>query len=134
MSDIKTKIREAKDIDTIPYPVEEWDVTLELRAFTVGERGIYLEKMQSYRDDDGNLRRGYIAAMQPALLVSSCFDPETSEPIFDDTDEEWLIEKSGDVVDGIVTKILKMNGLMAELDSDETVVDAGKDDSSKIVD
>ena len=130
MSSIAEKIRNTPDIAAKPYPVPEWDVDLELRAFTMGERAVYMEKIQGLTNEDGTKPKGWLAELQPALLIAACYDPETDEPVFTDADAEWLPTKNGAVVDGIVTEVMKMNGMMGELDEDESAADAGKDDSS----
>lgn len=56
------------------------------------------------------------------ILTSCCFDPDTGEALFELSDMDWLFEeKSGAVIDRIVTSCLEVSGL-----TPKAVDDAGK--------
>ena len=104
---LKEKIKSAKDLNSETIYVDEWDVNIEIRAFSARKRleiGKFASNME-LKDSESNLK--FIGS----LLKESCYDPETGEQIFEESDVEWISDKSGVVLDKIVDKALRINGL-----------------------
>jgi hypothetical protein len=113
---IKDKIRSSADMARESITVDEWDVTLEVRSMSARQRA----KFASSFDQGATTDR--IETLWRSVLTSCCFDPETNELLFDDSDMEWLLnEKSGVVVDRIVNACLEVSGL-----KEKSVDEAGK--------
>lgn len=118
---IKNKIRSAKDIDRELVSVPEWDVEIEVRSMTVRQRAAFLAANQDH-SEDGPAR---IEAVYGQILVTCCIDPETGDAVFDEDDLSWLMtEKSGSVIDRLVTRCLEASGL-----KEKAVDEAGKSSS-----
>lgn len=121
MSRLADKIRSARDYNSETYEIPEWDVEVEIRSLTAAARSLFVEKLQQQASQGLGT-----ANLVSALIVGSCYDPETGEPVFGPDDAEWLMgEKSGAVVDRLATQCLKVSGL-----KDDAVDDAGKDSSA----
>jgi hypothetical protein len=119
VSNLKDKIKAAEDQASEMVPVPEWDVTIEIRSMTAGERAKFMGR---FVGGNGNLD---FESMYPACLIATAFDPDTGELLFDDTDVVWLKEKNGAILERLAQKAMEMSGL------DEKAVDrAGKDSSS----
>lgn len=118
---LKNKIRAAKDIDKELVEVPEWDVTIEVRSMTVRQRAAFLAANQDH-SEDGPAR---IEGVYGQILVTCCIDPETGDPVFEEDDLSWLMtEKSGSVIDRLVTRCLEASGL-----KEKAVDEAGKSSS-----
>lgn len=102
---LRDKILAAKDIKEETYEVPEWDVTLLLRGMTAKQRG---RVMQACTDP----KTGAVSyeKMYPKLTISGCFDPETKEAVFDDSDNDSINEKDGGIVETIAMKIMNLSG------------------------
>lgn len=123
---LKNKIRSAKDIEHQLIDVPEWDVTIEIRSMTVRQRAAFLAANQD-NSEDGPKR---IEAVYGQILVTCCIDPETGDPVFDEDDLAWLMtEKSGSVIDKLVTQCLEASGL-----KEKAVDEAGKSSSGSPTD
>jgi len=113
---IKDKIRSSADMARESITVDEWDVTLEVRSMSARQRARFASSFDQGETTDR------IETLWRSVLTSCCFDPETGELLFDDSDMEWLLnEKSGVVVDRIVNACLEVSGL-----KEKSVDDAGK--------
>ncbi len=118
---LKNKIRAAKDIDKELVEVPEWDVTIEVRSMTVRQRAAFLAANQDH-SEDGPAR---IEGVYGQILVTCCIDPESGDPVFEEDDLSWLMtEKSGSVIDRLVTRCLEASGL-----KEKAVDEAGKSSS-----
>lgn len=113
---IKDKIRSSADMARESIIVDEWDVTLEVRSMSARQRARFASSFDQGETTDR------IETLWRSVLTSCCFDPETGELLFDNSDMEWLLnEKSGVVVDRIVNACLEVSGL-----KEKSVDDAGK--------
>ena len=116
---MKAKIRLAKDIDREHVNVPEWDVTIEVRSMTVRQRAAFVAASQDNSEESGDR----IENVYGQILCTCCLDPETGEAIFDEDDLSWLMtEKSGAVIDRLVTRCLEVSGL-----KEKAIDEAGKD-------
>jgi len=109
MADLLEKIKLAKDLKSITHEVPEWDVTIEIRAFSVRKRmeirNLFLAQKDIEDSETDNL--DFICS----LLIESCFDPDTGEKIFNINDADWIPDKSGPVLDEIIKQAMEVNGL-----------------------
>ena len=122
---IKNKIKAADDIDRVSLDVDEWGVTIEIRSMSVRQRAAFIAANQ---DGDGQGAR--VEALYGQMLVTCVYDPETGELVFDESDLDWLLtEKSGSVIDRIVTRCLEVSGL-----KEKSVDELGKSSSASLTD
>jgi hypothetical protein len=90
------------------YEAEAWGVMLEVRSMTVATKTAVTEK--ATRDDDLDM-----GIMLPAILIATCFDPETGEHVFTDADTGWLSDQPAGVIEEIATVGLRLSGLSKAL-------------------
>lgn len=95
--------------------VEAWGQTVEVRSMTVAEQARLVDKFT--RVDGTRDVGGWV----PAVIVATCFDPQTGEPVFTDDDVDWLRAQPASAVDGVATAGLRVSGL-----TEAIVADAGQ--------
>ena len=118
---LRDKIRAASDVERVLVPVPEWDVTLEVRSMSLRQRAAFVAAGQD-TSEDGVAR---VEKVYGQILTTCCLDPETGDPVFDADDLGWLMsEKSGIVIDALVTRCLEVSGLR-----EKAVDEAGKSSS-----
>lgn len=115
VSDIRDAIRSSNDNAPIPLDVPEWSVKVGVRGMTGDERADFTDR---FSDESGKVDWHSI---YEDVVIASCVHPETGEPIFEPSDREWLMSKSGAVLDRIAKKALDLSGL-----GEKAVDSAGK--------
>jgi len=116
---IRQKALNAKDVKTELVPIPEWDVTIEVRGFTLGERLAFYDKVAV----DGQVNRENFL---PELVIASAFDPDSGEKVFEAADRDMLKGKSAAALERITTVATRLSGMSeddvkdAETDLDET--------------
>jgi hypothetical protein len=110
VSALKQAIADANDITSEEMYVSAWDVTVGIRSMDGNARANLVE---NFTDENGRMsfRRLY-----PELLIQCVFDPNTGEPVFDDTEEDrqLILSKSGAVLEEVAKKAMEMSGLDAK--------------------
>lgn len=105
MSNLREKIRNANDITCEVLHFAEWDCDIEVRSMTAKQRAVILEKVTGKDNKiDNDLFFSY-------MIVSSCFDPETGELIFDMNDTEWIMDKASAPIEKLMSTIMRISGL-----------------------
>lgn len=101
MGDIFDKVKATDDIISETVHVDEWDVDIDVRTMN----GTALEQM----DFDAKTFRA-------DLLVVTCYEPGTDEPVFPNTDEakEMLMGKAAAATGRLVRVAMRLNGLSEE--------------------
>lgn len=118
---IRDKIKAAQDLTEEVVEVPEWGVEILLRSPNGRVRA---RLVSMFVDPETGEQRSFDASiMYPGLLVATCFDPETREPLFTADDGEWLLEKNGGVVERLALRAMRVSGL------DEDAVDRAKGNS-----
>lgn len=101
----------AKELLTIP----EWDVTLEVRGITLGQRSrIHSEGYTITADEKP---RPKFEVFYPLLLMFSCYDPTTGDPVFSGPEADVMTFVNGlnpGVVDRVARVGMRLSGLSAE--------------------
>ncbi|TCW35297.1 hypothetical protein EDC32_1089 [Laceyella sacchari] len=105
MSKLRDKVAGIKDIKEENLYVPEWDVTFLVRALTGAARNKILNAAM---DKNGKLD---LDRFYPDLIIAACFDPESGEQVFEPTDRDMLLSKSGSALERIAQKAIKMSGL-----------------------
>ena len=119
--DLRKKILAAQDIKNEQVYIPEWDVTIEVRTMTGTQRA---QVIKTAVDEKGNINTDSI---YPELLIATCFDPNTSKPIFTEKDKTALNNKSGAVLERLGQIAMTLSGL-----TKESIEEAEKNSSSGI--
>ena len=118
MSRLADRIRQADDKIREVVDVPEWGVKIEVQSMTALQRATMQSEWNVEEDQAAN-------KLYSLVLLYCCFDPDTDEPVFEESDLEWLLEeKSAQVVDKVAQKCLKVSGLAGD-----SVDELGKDSS-----
>ena len=112
---LRERIRKS-EVKGKPFTVEGWDEKVELRSMTVAE------KVDLVGEGD-DVSAAQTAEILPKVIVLTCYDPDTGEPVFSNGDEEWLATQPAAVVEPLALAGLKASGL------DESALDEAKKDS-----
>lgn len=102
---LRDRILAAKDIEEKLVAVPQWGCEILVRGLT-GLQRAKLAKTAANRDGTIDL-----AKIQPRLIILTAYDPETLEPVFKDTDEPLLNEKSGAALQILVQAAMELSGL-----------------------
>lgn len=108
---LRDQIADAQDLYAETVEVPEWNVTIEMRTPTLSERSTMVRR---FVKDDGSAAIDNLAEMFPALLIATCFDPETGEALFTEADADLLRSKNGAVVERLAQVALRLAGLTGD--------------------
>jgi len=114
---LRDQILKAKDISSELMEIKEWEVTVEIRTMTARERATLMENAL-----DPNTGQVIMSKVYPEVAIATVYDPETGKPVFDKSDIDALLGKSGIIIERIAQKALQVSGLT----NDETAK-LGKD-------
>ena len=107
MSDLRSRIFNARDIKSERVTVPAWDnVELEVRGMTGAERGRFLE---ANSDAEGKVADA--AKTQITLIIETTFDPATGARVFQAPDRDTLLEKSAEALDIVGAVAARLSGL-----------------------
>lgn len=120
---IRDKIIAAKDIGTDIVHVPEWDVDVQVRGLTLGERN---DALSASREEDGTLNLSRYYAL---IIIGTVDDPETGEPVFGPDDVPLILSKSSSPADMLAKKSLSLSGLSEKGDVPAAVEAAGEGSS-----
>ncbi len=112
-SKLRDKALNAKDLRKELLAVPAWDLTLEIRGLTARLRAAMVERatVKTRGEDGEEVSSVDSKILNPLLIIASCYDPETGERVFDDTDGEGIENKSAESYDLITSCILRLNGM-----------------------
>jgi len=112
-SPLRAKALAAKDIKSELLTVPQWDCTFTIRGLSAAER-VSLVKRSSVKQKDENGDEIEVidnATLNPLLVVASCYDPDTNERVFEETDADALNQKSAEAMDIVTQAVLRINGM-----------------------
>ena len=118
---LRDQILNSNDIPKELVKVKEWNIEIEVRGMTGAERTRILDLAQG--DGGMNLQMVY-----PEIVISTAFDAETGEKIFNPEDRTALLSKSANALDALATVGMRLSGFLAE-----TSNDLGKDSSETVI-
>ncbi len=111
----KDKIRAIQDIKSELVSIPEWDETLEVRSLNVARRN----KLYSTLNRDKKPPTPEEATQfEVSLVISSTYDPDTGELVFDDADRDWLVEKNSAPILRLAATIRRLSGLTTVAEDD----------------
>ncbi len=118
---LKDKIKKADDFGRETVLVKEWDVSIEVRSLSARHRSM----IQTMIADEGQTIGGRSEQMWSFLLLNSCYEPETGDPVFDQADMDWVLtDKAFSAIDFLTSACLRISGLVQS-----AVDDSGKSSS-----
>lgn len=104
---LRERIRKA-EVAGKAFEVEGWGEKVELRSMTVAEK---LEVVGEEGDEMTNAQAG---GMLPKVIIKTCYDPDTGEPVFGDDDESWLSNQPASVIEPLALAGLRASGMTDE--------------------
>lgn len=116
---LRDRIFAVDDLQREIHKIEQWGLDVEIRGMSGAARAAIIQNAAS---NNGTLDFG---KMMPELVVSCTFDPVTGEQVFEESDLEAIMTKSGAALDKITTVAMRLSGF-----GDKAVDEAGKDSSS----
>lgn len=120
---IRERIRKVRPYTSVTVDVEEWDVTVEVRSMTLGDRNeMGVQMAKSGDDGDDSFRNFY-----PMVLIACAFDLEGNH-IFTHEDLAWINSLDANIVDKIAKPAMDLNGFGKEA---EKVVEEAAGKSSE---
>ena len=102
---LREKILNTEDIQEQIVDVPKWGVKILVKELNGRQRD---KIMQSAVDSKGNIN---FEKMHSEAIIAACYDPETKEKLFEETDRDQLMEKSSAAIDTIYNVIAEMSGL-----------------------
>lgn len=105
---LRDQILACKDIQSEVVEVPQWGATVEVRGMTGRQRALVLKESVDAR---GNVD---LQKLYPHLVIVSCYDPETGEPVFLAGDFDAVAEKSGAALEVIAQVAMRLSGFNAE--------------------
>lgn len=110
---LRDKILAADDIQSEMVEVSEWDCTVEVRGMNGADRSRILELAAA--SDDGRIA---IGSMYVETVINSCYDPESGERIFTDSDRDLLMTKSASAIDRLAQVGMRLSAMSSEAQDD----------------
>jgi len=118
MSNLSNIIFAADDIESELVEVKQWGVTVLVKSLTARDRA---KMIGGAVQNNGAFQ---LEEVLPDLVIASCYDPETGERVFLESDRDALMAKSAAPIEQIATVAMRLSGM-----DEEAVDDAGKDSS-----
>jgi hypothetical protein len=118
---LRDQILQCDDIQVESVTVPELGgVTLEVRGMDGDSRANW---MRDYRDpDSGEIN---YQNLYPVMVIETCFDPSSGEPVFTAADAAGLGKKSGAALERVARVSMRLSGL-TESAEDELGKDSSK--------
>ncbi len=115
-SSLRAKALKAKDIKTERLAVPAWDCEFEIRGLTGAQRSAMVARatVTTKGEDGDDVSSVDSKILNPLLIVASCYDPETGERVFEDSDADAIDQKSAEAIDLVTNTILRINGMTKE--------------------
>jgi len=112
---LRDTIHDANDLEESTMEIPEWDVTLLVRAMTGAQRMKMVEQTEAKNRDH----------FYADILIALAYDPDTGEAVFDPADRDWIMGKSGAVLERIGREAIRISGVSVEeaedaIDTDPT--------------
>jgi hypothetical protein len=107
----RDQIRNIQDIEYSEVFVPQWKDTVKVRSLTAAEQGIFKNSMleqKHKKDTKVTFDRSNVKAVRMA-----CVD-DNGEPLFQPSDEEWLLKKNSAAVQIIFDEVARISGLSDE--------------------
>lgn len=122
MSDLRAKILNADDQRSRIVDCPEWDCKVEVRSLTGAQRAAFMDSAF-----DAATGKPDFSRIHATLIIQTCFDPETGERVFEDTDRDALNSKSAAVTERIAKAAMELAGLAEQAAVNvPAAVEAGK--------
>lgn len=106
-SKLKSKILNREDIPSEVVFIPEWDVKVEVRGMNGFERAGFLRRTTA---DGGEVN---FEKFYAELIISTVFDPESGEKVFEPADRDSINRKSGAALERIALVSQRLSGLGA---------------------
>ena len=98
---LRDTIHDAADLEETTMTIPEWDVTILVRAMTGAQRMKMVEQTEAKNRDH----------FYADILIALVYDPDSGEPVFDPADRDWIMGKSGAVLERIGQEAIRISGV-----------------------
>lgn len=88
------------------FTVPEWDMDIELRSMSIAQKA----KLIGDEEPTASAALSFL----PDVIVFTCYDPETGQPIFTAEDVEKLKDQPAAVIERVAGEGLRVSGLDAD--------------------
>lgn len=105
MESLRDRILAARDKQTKPVFVEEWNETIYVKSWSGGERSKFFALSQEVTKKPEKL-----GEFNAKTLIMSLVN-EQGESIFKESDVHGLLERNGSVIEKLIRDILDFNGV-----------------------
>jgi hypothetical protein len=102
---LRDKILNAQDIKSEVLNVPEWGVDILIKSLTGKKRAVVMGEAM---DKDGKMN---FENMYADMAITSSYDPNTQQLIFESTDRNVLNEKNGGILEKIAQVVIRISGL-----------------------
>ena len=103
--ELRDKIASAQDIKKEIVHSVAWDCDVEVRGMSGGARA---DVMEAGYNDEGTVD---YRAFYPAVLIATCYVPETDLPLFEAADRDLLNSKSATALEELALPAMRLSGL-----------------------
>lgn len=93
--------------------IKDWDVTIELRSMSIAQKSQLLS-------EEGEDSAPKILTLLPEVIIYTCYDVDTGEPVFTADDLPWLQDAPSSIIERVATEGLRVSGM------DEAAGERGK--------
>jgi hypothetical protein len=112
MGGIRETILGADDLQSEVFHSDLWNVDIEVRVMTLGAKDAF---ERAISNEKGKLDEQKFPV---ALVVATCFDPETNEPVFTPDDYEALREKNATEMLRLIRAAMDLHGYTGAIEDD----------------
>lgn len=104
-NDIRERIRRVRPYSSISVDIPEWDITVEVRSMSLGDRNDMSLHMVDAGGENEDTRRQFF----PLVIATCTFDSE-GQKVWDETDIAWLNTLDAAILDKIAVPAMELNG------------------------
>lgn len=107
--DLRQQILSKDDIRKEKIYIDVWDCELLIKGLSGEERNEVLSENIDPETRQVNIKKAY-----PELIIKTTYNPETGKRIFKMSDRSALVKKSGEALEQIAQKAMKLSGISPE--------------------
>jgi hypothetical protein len=118
--EIRSRIRKVRPYSKVDVDIPEWDITVEVRSMSLGDRND-IAALMATDGGESDTKKFY-----PGVIIACTYDAN-GDKVFTDDDIAWVTSLDAHILDKIAIPAMKLNGFVEEK-VDEA---AGKSDGTE---
>jgi hypothetical protein len=107
--DIRARIRKVRPYSSVSVDIPEWDITVEVRSMSLGDRNDMSLHMVDMGGADGDNRKQFYP-----MVIATCTFDANGEKVWDESDLAWLNSLDANILDRIAKPAMELNGFDGE--------------------